>query len=106
MNKIPAKLKVELMYDGTHFGIQSQENSEVIIDNEEKNRLYYKWGDEDFQVLDETGVNKIYEDDDGFEIMTPKQEEFTLKLDISEDWYAFPAGDYKSTVYFTLEPLD
>lgn len=108
LRTIPAKLTVDLKYDGTTFGIQSQEASEVIINNNERNRIFYKWGtdEEEFQVLEETGVQKTYTGNNAFVIMTPKYEEFTLKLDISEDWYAFPAGEYKSTVYFTLEPLD
>ena len=106
-NKIPAQLTVELMYDGSHFGIQSQENSEVIIDNNGQDRLFYKWGtDEQFQPLSESGVNKSYTGENAFVIMEPKYETFTLKMDISQDWYAFPAGEYESTLYFTIEPLD
>jgi hypothetical protein len=106
LRTIPAKLRVDLSYDGTTFGIQSQENSEVIINNNEQNRIFYKWGSDEFQVLPNTGVQKSYTGDNELVLMQEKREDFTLKLDISEDWYAYPAGEYKSTLYFTLEPLD
>lgn len=107
LRTIPAKLTVELKFDGINFGIQSKVVNEVIINNENKDRIFYKWGtEEEFQVFDDSGVQKLYTGDNAFEIMKEKKEDFMLKLDISQDWYNFPAGEYNSTLYFTVEPLD
>lgn len=106
---VPAKITAELMYDEETFGMQHTELGKVI-NNEETDRIFCKWGTDEnteFQVFQNGGViTKYYTGDNELRVMETVDEFFTMKVDISDKWYEYPAGEYKGTIYFTVEEVE
>jgi hypothetical protein len=102
---INSKLSVQLNYALNKFGFTSS-NNESIIDNEETTRILYRWNDEEnFREVPNEGFFKSYCNSNALNLMETHSENLILKIDVSEEWYKFPAGDYSSTLYFTIESL-
>jgi len=101
-DKINTDISVQLLAEDGSFGFK-EIDGDTAINNKEFQNILYKWNNEDYDVFEEDGVLKQLSK---LPLMKTSKELFTLKLDLSENWFNFPAGaEYQSTLFFTVESI-
>lgn len=99
---IDATVSVQLMSNDGEFGFK-ESGGETAINNKDAENIFFKWNDDDYALFSDKGAKKQLIQ---LPLMTTSQALFSIKLDLSENWYNFPAGaEYQGTLFFTVESL-
>jgi len=101
-SRINANLSVELRAEDGSFGFKAAAE-DTYMNNEEYNNILCKWQNSDYKPMNEDGEKRIL---NNLPVMQTGSAAFTMKIDLSENWYEFPAGaEYRGTLYFTVESI-
>ncbi len=101
-DRINTDISVQLLADDGSFGFK-ETGGDTAINNKDYDNILYKWNTEEYSLMGEDGVLKQLR---RLPVMKTSRELFTLKLDLSENWFEFPAGaEYQSTLFFTVQSI-
>ena len=99
---IDATVSVQLLSDNGEFGFK-EDGGETAINNKDAENIFFKWNDDEYSLFSADGAKKQLIQ---LPLMTTSQALFSIKLDLSQNWYEFPAGaEYRGTLYFTVESI-
>src|SRR6056297_2542034 len=99
---INANVSVQLVGEDGQFGFK-EDGGETAINNKDAQNIFFKWNNDEYSLFSPDGAKKQLLE---LPLMTTSQALFTIKLDLSQNWYEFPAGaEYRGTLFFTVESL-
>jgi len=99
---INATVSVQLLSDDGEFGFK-EKGGETAINNKDAENIFFKWNSDEYALFSSEGAKKELTE---LPLMQTSQALFTLKLDLSQNWFEFPAGaEYRGTLFFTVESL-